>query len=761
MRGTRWLLLVAIAAIVAGLGITYRAQKLAIRAQAPARPASLPDDLNSTAQDWSYTESNANQTMVEVTAKDALEARDSSRVDLKGVTLKLHDKRGGTYDLVTSSAASYFKADHRFYSEGEVQITLKVPETGEAKHQLISIKSSGVNFDTNSGQAETDKPADFAFEHGTGHSTGAFYAPDTHTLHLKQDVTLNWAPVGPHAKPMRIEAASLYYREAESEIWLKPWGRMTRENTVVEGQDATVKLQDDGEGRKSIHSIDATHAHGSDTYPTRKLQYEAEGLHVDFNEDGVVQQIVGDGNAKLVDAGEASETTVTAHHVELKFTPDDGESVLNSVNGSGNGVVTQRPLPAPGRQLAESHVLRSETLDLKMRPDGREIESVVTRTPGTLEFLPNQPTQHHRILNGKDMVIAYAAQNRVESFRAADVRTQTDPTAEEKKRNRGVSYTTSRQIEARFDPKTSKMTAMQQTGDFTYDEGDRKARAVRGSLDEAQNLLLLDTGARMSDATGSTTADRIRMDQRTGDFTAEGRVNSSRMPDKDQKKNSEMLSGDEPMHAQARKMDSSNHNRKLHYEGGVVMWQGANRIEADTVDLDREKKGLIADGHVITNLWEEPKDKAGAGRAKPATAAVLTEVHAPHLVYTEDNRLAIYTGGASLARPNLQVKSKQIQAYLADSGADSRLEKAFADGTVEIHQTSGQGITYNGTAEHSEYYTSEQKVILQGGVPKMVDSKGNTTIGPGGLTYYANDDRLLVNGSDGKPANSRLVRKKK
>ena len=98
------------------------------------------------------------------------------------------------------------------------------------------------------------------------------------------------------------------------------------------------------------------------------------------------------------------------------------------------------------------------------------------------------------------------------------------------------------------------------------------------------------------------------MDQRTGDFTAEGNVNSSRMPEKDKKKNSEMLSGDEPLHAQARKMDSANHNKKLHYEGNVLMWQGANRIQADVVDLDRDKHMLVADGNVVTNLWEEPKD---------------------------------------------------------------------------------------------------------------------------------------------------------
>ena len=757
MRGTRWLLLVAIVAIVSGLGLTYRAEKKAIREHAPPKPAALPDDLNSTAQDWTYTEPNANQTMVEVSAKDALEAKDSSRVDLKGVILKLHDKRGGTYDLVTSAAASYFKTEHRFYSDGAVHITLKVPETGQPKHQLISIDSSGVNFDTNSGQADTESPTDFAFEHGTGHATGAFYDPDTHQLHLKQDVTLNWAPIGPNAKPMKIEAGSLYYHEATSEIWLKPWGRMTRDNTMIEGNDATIKLQTDADDRKSIRTIDATNAHGTDAYPKRKLQYAADGLHVDFNDDGDVEHIVGDGNAHLVDTTDASETNVAARHVEMQFAPGEKDSVLTAVSASGQSVVTEKPLPASGRQPAEGHILRSDTLDLKMRPDGREIASVVTRTPGTLEFLPNLPTQHHRILNGNDMVIAYGPQNRIESFHATQIRTVTDPTAEEKKHNRGATVTTSREIEARFDPKTGKMSNMQQTGDFTYDEGDRKARAAKGSLDADQNLLLLDTAARMADATGSTTADRIHMDQRTGDFTAEGHVQSSRMPDKDQKKNSEMLSSDEPMHATARRMDSTNHNKRLHYEGGVVMWQGANRIEADTVDLDREKHMLIAEGHVITNLWEGPNDEEKKKTATP----VLTVVHAPHLVYTDTNRLAVYTGGVYLARPNLQVKSSKIQAYLAESGADSRLEKAYADGAVEIHQTSQQGVTYNGTAEHSEYYTNEQKVILLGGMPKMVDSRGQSVVGPGGLTYYANDDRLVAIGSDGKPANSRLVRTKK
>ena len=272
---------------------------------------------------------------------------------------------------------------------------------------------------------------------------------------------------------------------------------MTRENMIVEGNDVVVKLQD-----KVIHNVTAVRAHGSDDYPNRKLRYAADELGMEFDDDGLAQKINGSGNATLVSTTDASETTVTADRVNLDLQPDGNESVLTQVAATGNGVVTSKPLAAPGRQLSETHVLRSETLEMKMRPGGREIESVVTKAPGTLEFLPNLPSQHHRTLDGKDFVIAYGPQNRLDSFRAAGVKTHTDPTAEERRRNRPQSVTTSRDLEARFDPKTNHLQNMQQSGDFTYEEGDRKARAAKATMDADQNVILLDTGARIWDATG-------------------------------------------------------------------------------------------------------------------------------------------------------------------------------------------------------------------------------------------------------------------
>jgi lipopolysaccharide export system protein LptA len=137
---------------------------------------------------------------------------------------------------------------------------------------------------------------------------------------------------------------------------------------------------------------------------------------------------------------------------------------------------------------------------------------------------------------------------------------------------------------------------------------------------------------------------------------------------------------------------------------------------------------------------------------------VLTVVHASHLVYTDENRLAVYTGGVLLRRPGLQVKGKELRAFLAESGADSRLEKAFADGAVEIVETAPDR-TRTGTGEHAEYYTNGQKVFLRGGRPKLVDSLKGSMQGDE-LTYFANDGRLLGSGSPQQPVNSRIRRKK-
>ena len=772
MRGTRWLLLVIIAVILGAIIIKYRAQKDIIRAQAPPRPEPLAEGLNASGDHYDFTKRGAagKCPIFHVYADSFQQSKDSSHFDLINVAVQTYNKECTAYNLSRSAAATFFANDNRLYSEGEAQITLNIPIQGQPKHTPVSIKTSGVVVDVQTGKAETDRPSTFVFENGSGKATGATYDPTSHELHLKSGVEVDFKPDKPNAKAMKIEAASLVYHEAASEVLLSPWGKLTRANTEVEGENVIIHLKETKTGdtvTRTISQVHAERAHGIDTYPNRKLQYSADELLVDCDDQGEIRKITAQNHAHLVSSSETAETTVNANHVDLDFNIVKKESILSHVAANGDAVVNSQPVPVKGREPGDTHILRSESLEMQMRPGGHDMDSVVTHAPGTFEFVPNVPTRHHRILTGNDMRIGYGAQNRVETFHASNARTQTDPTLDERKRNRATSLTSSQELLARFDPKTGQMSTMDQSGSFAYEEGDRKALAQKASLDSARNVILLDGAARMWDSAGATSADRIRMDQRTGDFTAEGNVNSSHMPDKNPKKNSAMISGDEPLQAKARKMESHsttgpggriNHNSRIHYEGNVVMWQGANRLTADAVDLDRDKRTLLADGHVVNSLWEQPKED----QKKKGASPILTIVKAPHMDYNDSSRLAVYTGGVTLSRPGMNVKSRELRAYMAESDADSRLEKAFADGAVEIVGTSKDRVR-TGTAEHSEYYTDQQKVILNGGQPKLVDTvngREKGSIQAPELTYFANDDTLLGVGSSFQPVQSRIQRGK-
>ena len=762
MRGTRWLILVAIVLLLGGVAATYRLQKRELRDEAPAKPAAMAPELSSAAEDWSWietSESPESRTICRITAKDARQAKDSNHIELEQVELRMPSMHADTYNLVHSAHAEYNQSDKRLYSDGAVDITLAVPNEGQPKHTLVSIHSSGVTFDSGTGKAITDRPATFQFENGNGRAVGASYDPSTRELDLNSQAVLHWNPPGPHAKPMKIEAGQVIYRENMAGIWLIPWSRLTRDNTIVEAGETVIALQDG-----YIHHVDAQKAHGTDSYPSRKLQYGADHLSVDYDDTGAVEKITGEGNARLVSDSEGSQITATGDKVDLQFADYNGESTMTMAVVSGHGFLESKPLAMPGHDPAETRILRSEIIQMKMRPGGREIAGLETHTPSELEFLPNLASQHHRKFIGEPMRIGFGAQNRIQSFTAENCRTVTDPTPEELAKKGPVTTTVSKNVSAAFDPKSSQLTRMEQWGDFSYESGDRKARADRGILEQVENRITLDKHARMWDSTGNTIADRIVLDEKSGNFTAVGHVNTSRMPDQQKKKSdSAMLSGDEPLQAVARSMSSANHNKLVKYDGDAVLWQGVNRIQADHVEIDRDKRSIIADGHVVTPSREEEKktdDSASApAAAKPADAApaIFTLVKAPHMVYTDQDRLAHYSGGVLLNRAGLQMKAADLRSWLAEEGADNRLQKAVADGAVEIVQT-GPIRTRTGTSEHAEYYTDDEKIVLRGGDPKMNDSLRGSTRGTE-LTYYSNDDRLLVKGSDGKPAISQIRKK--
>ncbi|MDQ6760956.1 MAG: LPS export ABC transporter periplasmic protein LptC [Acidobacteriota bacterium] len=768
MRWARPLLLIAILALLAGVGRTFYSRLNEQFAHAAKKPAPLPAGTASAAQDWTYTQTVNSKPVVFVRAKDYQEVE--GKYLLNGLELHIFHKDAKEYDQVKSAKAEFDMNQGMLFSEGDVEIVMGVKADAKPSGRLMTIKTSGVHLETKTGKATTDRPASFGFDQGEGKAVGASYDPQAHELHMNSQVELNWRGRDPKTKPMKVESGELNYKEAEGKVYLAPWSKLTRDTLALTAGPAIVTL-----GNGLIQKAEAQNAQGTDQRPHRNLTYAADQLGIDFDENGQIKKIVGERNAKLVSTADTAQTTVTSDRVDLDFNTADKDSVLQNALATGHGVLESKPIPQAGVQLADTRILRSEVIATTMRPGGQEVEHIETRSPGTLEFLPNRPNQPHRWMNGENMWIVYGPKNQIESFKSTQVSTRTEkPKAPNAKEPPPPSLTWSKDIKAEFDPKTAQLARLEQWNDFRYEEGVRKAKANRAVLEQARNSIDLSGAARVWDPTGSTDADKIVLDQKTGDFLADGHVNSTRMPDKNKEDATSggMLAEDEPLHAKANKMSSTENNLLVRYEGNVVTWQGTNRLQGDVIEIDRDNDVLKAHGHVISQLLDKdeegsktpekdpgaPAPKSTAKQAKPSAPPVFTIVKAPELVYNDEERLAHYTGGVFLDRGAMKMRSKELRAFLRDDSEDSSLDHAFADGNVEIVQTAPSRRTRTGTSEHAEYYVDEDKLILEGGQPQLVDSRKGTTRGSK-LTWFSQDDRLLVVGAEGKPANSKIQRK--
>lgn len=780
MRRGGPIILIVMVGLVALLGSSWLARRAQQLRAAPHIPRVLPPGTQSTAQGWSWQQMNGDKPKAVIHAKDVREISAPDKLELEGVELDVYNHEATQYNKVISARAELDQASNTMYSDGDVSITLKVPVNTKPSGQLMEVKSSGVHFDTKTGKASTDRAVAFKYDKGEGTAVGASYDPESGELTLKSQANMIWRGNNPNGIPMHIEAGQVIYKEKESKVYLSPWSKLTRDTLAMNGGNAVVTLD-----KEHIRGVDALSVQGVDNKPDRRLDYSADHLSMDFDDKGEISHIAGENHAQLISATKAGRTVVHTDRIDLTFKTVNKSSTLQMALATGHAVAESHPVIPPTGDAPEERVLKSDILRVTMRDDGKEIDNVETEAPGTLEFIPQRPDQPYRAMTGSRIWIKYGASNVIESFRAIDVTTRTEPPKRpDQKKPPAPRLTWSKELNATFDPKTAKLTRMEQTHDFRYEEGDRRAWANKATLDQTRNFITLNGAARMSDSTGTTVAKQIFIDQNSGDFTAEGDVNSTR--NADSKTDSSMLSNDEPVHARARHMTTTDDNTVIRYEGNAVAWQGADRVQADVIEINRDDGRLSAHGHVISQLLDrKQKDHPALDKNGKPAAPAFTIVRAPELLYTDNNRLAYYSGGVTMDRPDMQIKSQEMRAFLRASSEDnstkqptparpvavvsggaapapkqdqnSSLDRAFADGNVEIVWTSAARKRV-GHSEHAEYYVDEGKVVLNGGSPDFTDSVKGETHGRQ-LTWFADSNRLIIDGAERAEAHSLIQRK--
>jgi lipopolysaccharide export system protein LptA len=753
LRRARWLILLAILGIAATVSFIFIARQRAIRKARPTISAPLPVNTSATASQWEFEIKSGERAKIRVRARKFQQIKEPSAFLFEGMEMELRDVDGLRYDLVKSERASFDQEAGSMYSEGEVEITMNLNQTtGAPIGRLVKIHTSGATLDVRSSRVTTERKATFEFDQGSGECVGAQYDPATRELFMKSEVKLDWRGADEKRAPMHVEAGSLIYKEAAAEILLSPPSSLRRGGFTLDAGPSVVLLKDG-----QIDRVEAKQGHGTDIQSSRQIEYAADQLNLFFTPKAELRQIEAADNARLVSTSASGRTTVTAKRFDLEFDTTGEGSTLKRALATTQARVESEAAVRPGAPPQGARILTSEVIEVNMRAGGKEMEKVVTHAPGQVDFLPGKKGDKRRQLNGERIYIDYGAGNVIEQFRSVDVvtRAESDPKDPKKDPKPVITVTKSKDLEAFFDSRTGQMTRMEQWNNFEYEEGTRRATADRAVLDSTRELITLEKKARMWDDTGSTTADRIVMEQQTGDMAALGHVASTRLPDKKQASEG-MMSSSEPLQAKADRMAATERNTKIRYEGNAMLWQSASSLKAKTIFIDRTAQELEATGDVVNQLPDQSSDPAKKKRN------AFTIVKAQSLVYSDRTKLAVYTGGTTLDRPGLNVQSAQLRAWFvnapkAGGGEETKLDRMFSDGNVRILERSPER-TRDGNSEHAEYYLADERIVMNGGNPVVTDSKRGTTRGAE-IIWYSRQDKLTVDNTGSGPAVSRIKKK--
>lgn len=754
MRRLRPILALAIAAVLVGVGAFYWFGRQRQEASAAPPPQPLPTTLNASASGWRWSYTQAGKAIVEVHAKDFKQLKEPPVFDLTGVELKIFHEGSSIFDRVTSTKAQFSPGDGKMFSEGEVQIALALPAEGNAG-RVLAITSSGVTFENKTGKAETDRHARFSLDVGEGEADGAVYDPQTKELRLKSNATLLWRGKEPGRSPMRIEAPEVLYKELEGKIYLNPSAKFIRNGLTMTGGPTVVTVE-----KGNIRLVESSAATGTDKSERRQMSFGAESLQMIFQDRGRMEKITGQTNARLESVSPTARTVVRTQRLDLSFETSDKkeatESTLSQALASGASIVESFPIGRPGQPAADTRVLRSEVIDLAMKSGGEEIDRIKTHSPGTVDFIPNRPASRKRRLEGERLEILYGASNQIKSFRAVNVATRTEPPVQSVRKSAAPQLTWSDDLEAFFDPESGEMTRLEQWNNFRFREGERQAKADRAALDQKTDQVTLTGHSRAWDAGGSTEGDTIVMDNRQDRTTATGHVKSVREPQSTSLKTTAPGKSGNVVQATADRMTTTANNSKIVYEGHAFLSEGENRLRADKIEIDRVSQLLKGQGNVVNHLKDQKQ-------------GLTTMVTAASMSYSDKDRVAFYEGGVVLDRPGLNVKSRRLRAYLTEpqeetsaTVPDSGLEKAYAEGAVEVLQSDALRTRF-GVGETAEYLVTDGMVVLEGGSPKLTETakgaKPSVTQGRK-LTWFSNTDKLLVDGADQQRAVSNLRRKK-
>jgi len=728
MKLLRFLFLVGAVAAVYFVIRDYQDSSRAVMNAFGVDPETLSADVASRSGAWTWNQSSEGAAKVSVSADGFRQAVEGDGMELTGVQLRIFDEDDAAFNRVETAAAVFDVAADRFESREETVITLGVPadQPDLRSPALTRIVTPSAVFDTKAGAGRTEGETLYYFDGGRGRSVGASYDSARKFFHMESQARIERFPATAGGTGTLIEAGELFYLEDEQRVDLRNSASLTRGQRRVDAAEATVTLVDGG-----VRRIDALEAKGVDGSETRQVRFETPKLTVYYTPEQTIERALGSDGARLHSVGVAQKMDAEGREIDMRYRTPEGatESELDEAFLKGAAEIRVSPL-----QLgAERRRVASEWIRLKMKPGGENLQQVETLERGRAEL--TQPTTGaRRTLDAERIRADYGPRNVMTALAAqGSVELVSYPAENSKPPLKSWSGA----MEADLDPETGEMRRLKQWNKFRFEQGDRSGDAGEADYDPRARLMTLTTNARVFDPSGKVSAHRIVLAEGQGRMEAEGGVSSIYREPGEGDQAAGLFASSEPAYATAATMTTDDKTGLIEYRGEARLWQGANRIEAEVIRIDRNAKRLWAEGSVVSFLREESETEGAEGR--------LIEVRADRLDYADAERIAKYRGAVRFKRDALRVESKELDAQLAERSKDDEagaLETAEARGEVVIRdlQTGRQG-----QSAYALYRPEESSVVLRGEPAVVSNAQGEQTRGAE-LTYLIDGDSLRVSG---------------
>ncbi|HEX7157561.1 MAG TPA: LptA/OstA family protein [Edaphobacter sp.] len=806
-------LLVLATAAFLGYG-RFRAKRLVTEL-----PKKLGADIRQETHAFTYSQTVKGRTIYTVHAAKAVQ-RSDGKYTLHDVGIVLYGQGGEQPNRVDRIYGSEFEYDPNagvIRAMGEVHLDLQAPEAADAKgkmdyaagmdlkhgeeagassdkdERLIHVKTRGLVFMRQLGVAATDQDIEFAFDDMTGHARGADYNSDTGVLVLENAVKVNGLEGG---KPFVLTAAHaeldrLNRRAVLTQAKYVSVGGPSQQ--TVEAQHAVVYTRPD-------NSVERLEAQGAVTVTDgsggRVLSDRADVLLNAQSRPQSVRMYGGvryanDGSERQAQ-GEAQQARGTFDSMgRLKNVVLDGqvalherENIAHEQRGGGQPLWSERQLNATtvelalaqdarGRQrLQEAKASGGARLNVVDPPKstGNAVRSATNSTISgdvlTARFVESGGAQRLSEVRGDGHTALKQVNEAAEQMSSGDsleVKFRTIP--QQTKGAVPIAGTQAGQIATAV--QEGNVVISRRTVAKPGAVADvRRATAQRVVYDGDTGKSTLSGGIELSDASSVLWADRATMERVTGDATAEGGVKATfrQTPES------------AVVHVLAQRAELKKATDTVRFYGiagkPARLWQGGSQVEAPVLEFNQKQRTLVARDaepgkamSVHTVLVSSSSTASGKTPTSGTKSPAVVRVTSREMTYSDEKRVADFTGGVLVESADGKVQGQQATAHLQPAGTEKPGEKkssasavaqtGFLGGSVERVVVAGQvrleqpGRTAVG--EQLVYTAANGTFVLTGtpgAPPKVVDEARGTVTGTE-LRFHTGDESIVIsNGAD-------------